>query len=158
MCTCNQTNNAQQQLGVVFQANKPQIAGIFSKYGMNVPPTPDWAAIGTAAYGSNFATEIANAVSDFNGDTANAIVGILSSASNAAFDIAGNVIALKNTNKPTTGTTPLPGPVQTPVVQPQPAPPTEPKKILGLTPTQLALVGIVIVAVVATIFLTRSSK
>jgi hypothetical protein len=157
MCKCNQTDNAQaQNLGVIFNRHRQQISQVFQKYGMgHLPTTPEWALTGCEAHGTAFLTDLATATGDnFDGNQANSILQIFGSAAGFATDLAGNIISIKNNAKP--GTAPsnaAPAPQYTPPAATPPA--TEPKKYFGFTGMQLGVMGALLVAIVATVFLTR---
>lgn len=159
MCDCNTKNAGGIPIGVLFNRNLAAAQQLFAKYDLsNVPVTLDNALLAAKAKGVGFAKELAatiagsDATSNLTGDEkanlANTILGTIGAAVGLGAAIAAQAGAFKPGDVPVSTTTPG-APVYT-------APPAQPakqeKRYAGFTVTQLALLGVALVLVVAAIW------
>lgn len=171
MCSCENKIPGGTSIGDLFIKNQKSAAEVMVNYGLiDLPVSIDGAAVGIKAFGKPFCDDMAEALhrselSGLNGANASTVVGQTSGALSAIGSMLGGVGELVSVFKKTTNTAPTPTAGQVynqPVFVPQapatPAPKEEPKKILGLTYGQLALVGGLVLGLGLMAFLAVTNK
>jgi hypothetical protein len=169
MCSCENKIPGGTSIGDLFIKNQKPAAEVMVNYGLiDLPVSIEGAAVGVKLFGEPFSNDLAEALhrsdmSGLNGANANAIVAQTSGALNSIGTLLGGVGDLVGVFKKPTGTAPTAtaGQVmyQAPTYSAPPAAPKEePKKILGLTYGQLALVGGLVLGLGLMVFLAVSNK